>query len=109
HVLVPDRRRRTDAHIRERLLDLRREGQHRVQSRAVPLASRQLVFRDDGERRGDPAGSAIVGPDADAAVWIFGEADVRRALIGRLSRNFDDTAAAEPAIADAGPGGDKAG
>src|SRR5207237_6371421 len=55
------------------------------------------------------AGSAIVGPDADAAIRIVGEADVRGGLVARLRRYFDPTAAAEPPIADALPGGDEAG
>jgi hypothetical protein len=55
------------------LSDLRRKRKLRVQPGPVPLASAQLVFRDDRERRRDPAGSTVVGPDADATVRVFCE------------------------------------
>src|SRR5580765_6208272 len=109
HVLVVDGRRWTNAQLRERLSDLRGKRKLRVQSRAVPLASAQLVFPDDRERRRNPAGSAVVRPDAVATVWIFRKTDVCGAFVWSSSRHFHDAAATEPAIADTFPCRDKAG
>src|SRR6266446_724983 len=100
HVFVVDGRRWTDADVRERLPDLRWKRKLRVQSRSVPLTSTQLVFRDDSQRRRDPAGSAVVGSDADTTVWVFRKRDMCGALVRSPSGHFHDAAAAESAIAD---------
>src|SRR4029077_5595098 len=68
-----------------------------------------LVFRDDSERRRDPAGSTVVRPDADSTVWVFRETDVCGALVWRSSGNLHNAAATKPAIAGALPRRDKAG
>src|SRR5216683_1993103 len=96
HVFAVDGCRRTNSQVRERLSDLRWKRKLRVQSRSVPLASTQLVLRDDGERRRDPAGPTVVRPDADTTVRVFRKTDVDGALIWSSSRHVHDAAATEP-------------
>ena len=54
---------------------------------AIALTAGELVFRHHRERRRDPAGPAIVGAHAHAAIRVFRKADVHGAFVRRLLRD----------------------
>src|SRR6185295_17665620 len=103
NVLIVDGRRWTDAQAGQDLFDLRRKGQLRIEPGPVPLASVERVFSDHRERRRDPTGLTVEGPDAVAPIRVLRELHINGALVRRLRRDLHDTAAAKTPVRDTLP------
>ncbi len=100
-LLIVDVHLQAYAQIAEDFLDLRREGEFRVQRSAIQLAARQLVLLEYGERSPQPAFVAIEGADAVAAVRGGREIHDGGALVRKLGEDLHLPAAAESAEAHA--------
>src|SRR6516162_443952 len=98
-----------DAPIRQGRLDLLWERQQRIQPGPLQFVSGQLILAKQGARRLDPSFFAIIGPGAVSVFRMILKLDDDGAQIRGLRQDLERTAATEPTVAYAGPGGDEAG
>src|SRR5688572_17951025 len=87
----------TDTKLGEGFLNLRGEGQLRIDSGAVQLTSSKRILRHDGERCRHPPAAAVEGADGVLALDTLRELDDRGALIRRFREDLNRAPASKPA------------
>src|SRR5262249_33682906 len=89
-------RRGAHAPIRQIFFDLPRKRQLRIQPGAVQIASTQLVFAQDRERRLDPTGAAVETADHVAAARVVLKLDEHGTAIRSFGENLNFASATKP-------------